>query len=166
MKHGFVLMLAAIATPTIAQETRQLQPGAVSPPATIDQLSWLAGEWRGDGIDAPATEVYSQALGGQIAGHFVQTDKQGRVAFQELVQIVPRGGSLVYRVRHFNADLTGWEDKSGHVVEFPLVALEPDVAYFAGLTVRRDGNKLVSTVVIRGNGKPQEISFRYTRVQR
>ena len=166
MKHVLLLMLAAIATPASAQETRQLPPGGVSPPATIDQLGWLAGEWRGDGIDAPATEVYSQALGGQIAGHFVQMDKQGGVAFQELVQIFPRGGSLVYRVRHFNADFTGWEDKSGRFVEFPLVALEPNAAYFAGLTVRRDGDKLVSTVVIRENGKAEEISFRYTRVKR
>ncbi|WP_443025528.1 DUF6265 family protein [Sphingomonas sp. PB4P5] len=67
---------------------------------------------------------------------------------------------------HFNADLTGWEDKSGRFVEFPLVALAPNAAYFAGLTVRRDGDKLVSTVLIRENGKAEEISFRYTRVNR
>ncbi|MEG3087574.1 DUF6265 family protein [Sphingomonas sp. PB4P5] len=99
MYYLLALMMAVMAAPAVAQETRQLPPGGVSPPATIDQLAWLAGEWRGEGIDAPATEVYSTAQGGQIAGHFVQTDKQGGVAFQELVQIFPRGGSLVYRVR-------------------------------------------------------------------
>ncbi|PAX07577.1 DUF6265 family protein [Sphingomonas lenta] len=156
------------AAPVAAQETRSLAPGAPSPPATIDQLAWLEGAWTGDGLGAPATEVYSAPQAGQIAGHFVQTDPKGGVMFYELLQIAPRGRSLVYRLRHFNADLTGWEDaKPKKAVEFPLVAIDGDAAYFDGLTLKRTGpDAMTATVRIGGEGGPKEVSFRYRRVRR
>lgn len=154
------------ASPAAAQETRMLATGEASPPATIDQLSWLVGTWRGEGFGSEATEVYSASEAGQIAGHFVQHDKTGGVKFYELMQIVPRGGSLVYRLRHFNGDLTGWEDdKQGKAVEFPLVALAPNHAYFEGMTlIRDDADTLRSIVRIdEGGGKSFEATFRYRR---
>ena len=166
-------VLISAATPAAAQEapvykdTRVLAPGQKSPPATLDQLAWLAGTWRGDGLGAPAAEIYSSPQAGQIAGYFLQEDGKGGVRFYELVQIVQRGASLAYRVRHFNADLTGWEDaKGGVAVDFPLVAIEGDSIYFDGLTIRRDGAGGLRTWVRidSRDGKPaREASFSYRR---
>lgn len=161
----FALVALLLATPAAAQETRSLAPGAASPPATLDQLAWLAGTWRGEGIAGPATEVYSSPEAGQIAGHFTQHGKDGGVFFYELMQIVPRDGSLVYRLRHFNADLTGWEDASRKAVEFPLVAIEGDRFHFDGMTLIRDGaDAMTAWVKIRErDGSEKEIRFRYRR---
>lgn len=161
------LALTCLTLPAAAQETRGLAPGTASPPATVDQLGWLAGSWRGEGYGGPATEVYSAPEGGQISGHFVQQDGKGGVAFYEIMQIVPRGGSLVYRLRHFNYDLTGWEDaKAGKAVEFPLVKIEGDTVWWNGMTMRREGaDAMVVWVRIDGEGgaPDKEIAFRYRR---
>ncbi|WP_213982659.1 DUF6265 family protein [Sphingomonas sp. dw_22] len=158
-------LLLCLAPPALAQETRSLAAGAQSPAATLDQLAWLAGTWRGEGLGAPATEVYSAPQAGRIAGHFLQEDGKGGIEFYELMQIVPRGESLVYRLRHFNADLTGWEDATGKAVEFPLVAIEKDAIHFDGLTFRITGPRAMTCWVrIRHkDGSTEEMPFRYVR---
>ena len=76
------------------------------------------------------------------------------------------GGSLEYRLKHFNADLTGWEEKA-EVRSFPLVAREGDAWYFDGLTVRRDGaDGLIGAVNARfKDGTQKEFVLRYKRVR-
>jgi hypothetical protein len=80
--------------------------------------------------------------------------------------IVQVGASLEYRLKHFNQDLTGWEEKN-QVVTFRLVAVEKDAWYFDGLTVRRDGpDGMVGAVRIDSkDGPPREAVFRYRRVK-
>lgn len=162
------LALLTASSPAMASEVRTLEPGQKSPPANLDDLAWLEGIWIGKGIGgAPATEVYSAPQGGQIVGHFTQTGDDG-VSFYEILTIVPRGGSLVYRLKHFNADLEGWEAKGAdQAEEFALVAREGDAWYFDGLTLRKDGeNGFVTAVrVERKEGPPGELVFRYIRKQ-
>jgi hypothetical protein len=149
----------------LAAETRQSQPGVAPPPAAIVDLAWLAGKWDGEGAGGAAQEVYSAPLGGQIIGHFRQS-KSGQIQFYEIVAIAEAGGSLEYRVKHFNADLTGWEEKA-EVQKFPLVATAQDVWYFDGLTIRRDGpNGMVTTVLATmKDGAKSELTFRYRRIK-
>jgi len=146
-----------------AQETRQATPGTPPPAARLSDLAWLAGQWEGDGISGPAREVYSPPMGGQIIGHFIQTRGDG-ILFTELMSIVEVGPSLEYRLKHFNADHTGWEEKA-EVVRFPLVAVEPGAWYFDGLTIRRDGEDgMIGAVrVDEPDGTAREIVFRYRR---
>lgn len=154
-----------LAGPALAQQTRSLAAGAESPAAAIEQAGWLTGTWRGEGLGARATEVYSAPQAGGMAGHFLLEDGKGGVAFYELMQIVPRGKSLVYRLRHFNADLTGWEDGTGKAVEFPLVAIEKDAIHFDGLSFRVTGpDSMVCWVRIHNkDGSVEEVPFRYVR---
>lgn len=159
----FLLALMLCAAPLAAQETRSLD-GKPSPPASIDRLGWLAGSWVGTGMGAAVTETYSAPLGGRISGHFVMADGKGGTAFTELVDYVPLGNSLAYRVRHFNPDMTGWEDKSGKPVVFPLVAIERDKWFFDGMTIARTGpDALTMWVRIDDKGKTSEMPFRFTR---
>jgi len=159
-----LLALCLAATRVDAAETRTAPEGHVPPPATVAQLDWLAGLWTGEGIGgAPATEVYSPPGGGSLAGHFVQQDGEGGVAFFELMQIAEVDGSLVYRLKHFTEDLSGWEEKDDYV-SFPLVAIEPNAVYFSGLTLRREGDALISAVLVRQrDGSVEEYVFRYAR---
>ncbi|MCC2977504.1 DUF6265 family protein [Sphingomonas sp. PL-96] len=158
------LLVLAAADP----QTRAALPGTPPPHARIADLAWLQGEWHGDGYGGPATEVYSAPQAGGIAGHFLQEDGKGAVLFYELLQIVPRGQTLVYRLRHFNADLTGWEDaKGGKAVEFPLVAVEDNRFFFDGLTLVREGPDTFTVwVKIAEDGKAaQDVPFRYRRIR-
>ena len=158
------LALMLTVAPARAQETRSLPPGAISPPATIDRLAWLAGSWVGTAMGGRVTETYSAPLGGRISGHFVMEDAKGGVAFTEIVDYVPVGGSLAYRVRHFNADMTGWEDRTGKPVVFPLVAVARDRWFFDGMTIERTGpDALTMWVRMKEGGKTVEVPFRLAR---
>ena len=157
------LLLAAV--PAQAAETRTAPEGHVPPSATVAQLDWLAGIWVGEGIGgAKATEVYSPPGAGSVAGHFVQEDGRGGVEFFEMLQIAEVDGSLVYRLKHFTDALAGWEEKDAYV-SFPLVAIEDRAVYFDGLTLRREGDALVSAVLVKQrDGSVREFVFRYRRM--
>ena len=160
-----LLALLLAAAPAHAAETLSAPEGHVPPPATVAQLAWLAGIWTGEGIGgAQATEVDSPPGAGTVAGHFVQQDGKGRIHFFELIQIAEVDGSPVYRLEHFTGELVGWEEKA-ELVDFPLVAIEHQAAYFDGLTLRLEGDTLVSAVLVgQADGTSREIIFRYRRV--
>ena len=157
--------LLTLAVPAAAKHTRQSLPGAPPPPARIADLAWLAGTWEGEGLGGPAREVYSAAIGGQMTGHFIQARGEG-IGFFEIISIAEANGSLEYRLKHFNADLTGWEERN-EVRIFPLVAVEDGAWYFDGLTLRRDGADGLSGAVRidEGDGTAREAVFHYRRVR-
>jgi hypothetical protein len=158
------LAIAIVATPLSAAETRSRVEGVAAPAANIADLGWLAGHWVGKGLGGRATEVYSAPAGGQIVGHFGSQDKDGSVRFYELMTIAAKGNSLTYRIKHFNPDMTGWEAKDTFV-SFDLVATEPHVWYFDGMTIRRTAaDAMTVTVLIHpDSGKTFEAPFTYRR---
>ena len=149
----------------LAQQTRVLAPGAQSPAARVADLAWLVGEWTGEGFGAALYETYSSPIGGQMPGHFYVA-KDGKPSMYEFVMIAEVGDSIEYRVRHFNPDMTAWEDKE-RFVRFPLVAADKDAWYFDGLTIRRTGPDSSDHVVrIEGkDGKVSEAVLKYRRVR-
>ena len=64
--------------------------------------------------------------------------KDGKPVFYEFMSFFEHGGSLVLRLKHFNPDLTGWEEKD-KFVEFKFVAKKDGAMYFSGLTFMSDG---------------------------
>lgn len=160
---AIVLLLALGASPATAQLTRVLAPGAASPPAKVADLSWLVGEWAGEGFDSDLYETYSAPIGGQMPGHFYVA-KGGKPSMYEFVMIAEVGNSIEYRVRHLNPDMTAWEEKD-RFVRFPLVATEKNAWYFDGLTIRRTGADSSEHVVrIKGkDGKESEAVLKYQR---
>ncbi len=165
---ALMFVVAVTGGPAHAGEVRTAAADSVPPAASIDDLAWLAGEWSGEGImGGAAREVYSPPAGGQIIGHFSQM-RGDDMWFYELLSIVPRGNSLVYRLKHFGPDLAGWETQEAESAkEFVLVAQEGDAWYFNGLTIRRDGDKgMVASVRVElDDGKVEELHFRYTRTR-
>ena len=134
-----ILLLIFAGQAALAAEpmTRTLAPGQASPPAKIADVAWDAGRWVGEGFGARVEEVFSSPAGNAMIGHFSMVGKDGP-AFYELVQMREEGGSLVYRVKHFEPNLVGWEEKD-KTVTFRLVAIEKDAIYFDGLTIARTG---------------------------
>ena len=102
--------------------------------------------------------------GGAMAGVF-RIVRDGEVVFYEIMTLVEHDGSVELRLKHFNADLTGWEDKE-EMVTFRLVRVEPAAIYFGGLTFLRHGNDRLETfVAIRyDDGRLEELAFDFTRL--
>jgi hypothetical protein len=98
-----------------------------------------------------------------MPGHFYVA-KDGKPEMYEFVMIAEVGNSIEYRVRHFNPDMTAWEEKD-RFVKFPLVAVEGASWYFDGLTIRRTGADSTEHVVrIKGkDGKTSEAVLKYRR---
>lgn len=157
--------LLALPVPALGQETRRRDAAADPPRATIAEAAWLVGAWRGAGVrGAPALESYSAAAAGQISGHFEQLDSDGRVAFYELLQVAEWNGSLVYRLKHFDAELKGWEERDA-VEQFALVAVAPVALHFDGLSFYRKGADRLRVVVRMDapDAPSRELAFDYRR---
>lgn len=162
---GLLFSVTGMADDRAFRETRAAVEGESPPSASIDELAWLAGSWIGEGLGGVAREFYSPPMGGIITGHFVYQRGES-MGFSEILSIAPLGDSLIYRLKHFNPDLTGWEEKD-EVIEFPLIAREGDAFFFNGLTVRKDGDDgLVVAVRLDQGGEVGEAVFRYRRESR
>jgi len=158
-------VFAILAMPAAAHETRDTPENHIPPPATIAEMDWLIGQWIGTGIaDAPAMESWLPPTGTTMVGMFVQESAEGGIMFTEHMYLMEEEGSLVLKLKHFNADLTGWEDKEG-MVTFPLIALEEGAAYFRSLTLRTDGEDgLLAAVRMKNrDGSTGELIFRFNR---
>lgn len=153
----------AAAQQPLTEGTLALDEDAISPPATIEQVAWIAGHWRGEGLGGLNEEVWAPPLAGTMTGMY-KLVRDGVVAFYEILTIAEDHGSLVLRIKHFNPDLTGWEEKD-EVVSFRLVRLEDGIAWFDGLTFRQLGadELRVHLAVGRGTGPPREVVFDYRR---
>jgi hypothetical protein len=129
----------------------------------LKDFAWLSGRWVGEGLGGKLEEVYSPPTGGVMLGHFLMSDERG-AQFYELITLREEGGSVMLRLRHFNANLVAWEEKE-KTVEFPLVAVDGNKFYFSGLTIERvDALTNVHHIMLRGpDGAPREVVTRYRR---
>ena len=161
-----VLLLGSVlGSPLSAQETRVGEPGFVSPPATIADAAWLIGQWSGEGIaGAEAHESWLAPSGTTMVGTFVQETAEGGIMFTEHMYLMEQDGSLVVSLKHFNPDLSGWEEK-GDMVTFRLLAAEPCALFFHALTYRcdADGGMVVAVRMKSDKAEVQELTFRFTR---
>lgn len=153
---------SAVAQVENSENTWKLADGASSPPATIEDVAWLSGYWRGSGFGGECEEAWGEGSGDRMLGWF--SLRQGEdLTFSEAVALVETGGSLEMWVKHFNPDFSGWEEKDDYV-RFPLVKLGEQAAYFSGLTYRRDGDRLKIYVVVSNGGEKKEHLLEMRRV--
>lgn len=145
--------------------TLKLDEKATSPPATLADVAWIAGQRRAEAWGGIAEEVWSPPLGNSMVGMF-RLVKDGKVAFYELMTIVLERNSLALKIKHFNPDLSGWEEKSV-AQTFPLVKLTPNEAFFVGQTFRRaeDGALRVFVTTEQKDGATGETEFYFKLVK-
>jgi len=149
----------------LTAHTLKLGADAKSPHSTISDVAWLAGHWVGPALGGEAEEIWSPPKAGSMMGMYrlVRGDK---VIFYELLTLAQEGGSLVLRLKHFNPDLTGWEEKQ-KTVDFRLVGVEAGIVHFEGMSFHREGDdKLTIYLAIKGkNGVLLEETFQYARIR-
>ena len=133
-----------------------------SPKASLEDISWIAGYWQGDALGGKVEEIWSMPMGGSMMGSF-KLVANNVVQFYELETISEENGSLLLKVKHFNRDLTGWEEKDKSV-EFRLVKITENKVFFDELTFERISVNQINVYVVLEEGQSESIAkFSYTR---
>ena len=158
MKTAITFLLICYGFAGFGQNTMKLGEGQKSPEANIEDVSWIAGHWEGEAWGGMAEEVWSSPAAGAMMGSFRHV-AEGKVSLYEFMTISEVNGTLVLKIKHFNADLTGWEEKENSV-EFALVKLEGKKAYFNEFSFQlKNKDNLSLYVVLEG----KEQAFHYSR---
>jgi hypothetical protein len=170
MRIGLSLALLLLAANTSAEEsttanTLRLSPDQQPPAATIADMEWYAGRWTGSGLGGLNEEVWSPPRNGTMMGMY-RMIKDGKPVFYELLLIAEENGSLAIKLKHFHADLRGWEERDASV-RFRLVAKRDGRIYFDGMTFERIGADRVKVylAIEEKDGKVREETFEYSRTQ-
>jgi|SRR5687767_12500424 hypothetical protein len=140
-RHVLVLLAVLLPVPLAFAQTPNTIPAPADQPgptASLKDFEWLAGEWIGTGLGGVSEEAWSAPSAGAMMGMY-RLVVAGKVSFYEFLTLVEERGSVVLKLKHFNPDMTGWEEKD-RFVTFRLAKLAPNVAWFGGLTYRRVGN--------------------------
>ena len=85
---------------------------------TIDDFSFLTGYWQGEGFGGDSEEMWMPPVDGKMFGIFKQS-ANGELIFTEFMEITQSEGDWLLRLKHFNPDFSGWEEKSDFIT-FPL----------------------------------------------
>ena len=137
---------------------------AGSPKANIEDVAWLAGHWQGNAFGGIVEEIWAPPLGNSMMGSFKLVADE-KVQFYELETISEENETLILRLKHFCADLKGWEEKD-ETVDFKLVKIIYGKACFDGFTIERiSENELNMYVIIDYEGTKQEMKFEYKKVK-
>lgn len=131
-------------------------------PASIEDAAWLAGRWVGEGFGGEMEEVWSPPVGGQMIGHFRHW-RDGQPEFYEIMLMDVVDGGVRMRVKHFNPDFTGWEER-GEWHTFEPVLAEEGRLLFDGLDIQRRGrDRMVMSIRIRRGDLVTEEILRFRR---
>ena len=146
-----------------AQNTISFEEGMESPVAIINDVSWISGHWFGNAFGGTVEEIWSPPMGDSMMFVF-RLVKDGEVGFYEIGHIKEVGASLILQLKHFNRDLSGWEEK-GETVDFKLVRLEENKAFFDNFTFERINENAINLYVVvkESDEKAEEIKFSYKR---
>lgn len=127
--------------------------------ATLADVTFLVGQWRGEFLGSMAEEVWLPAEGGSILGVF-RLFKEDTVRFYEIMTIVEEDEGVSLKLKHFHPDLKGWEEKD-EVVTFRLVKASGKTAWFEGLTYEKndDGTLRGFIAILHKDGTNREHSF-------
>ena len=149
---GIALLLTIVTLSVTAEDNKDDQQSA-----NLESLSWMVGHWQGNAFGGTCEEVWSPASAGTMTGTF-KLSVNDEVKFYELMvlSIIDSGPTL--RLKHFNADMTGWEEKD-KVITFAFKYLVWAYANF-DIKVARGGavhTRLALT------GQPDTVTIIHTR---
>lgn len=163
MNKYLLFCFLILSVQSFAQHTLEFDAEVGSPKAKIIDFAWIAGHWKGEAFGGVVEEVWTPPLGDSMLGSFkLVTDH--KTSFYEIEILRELDETVILQLKHFNNDLTGWEEKN-ETVDFPLIKIEKNKAYFDGMTFHLiSENELMVYVVISDSGEKKEAKFHYKRV--
>ncbi|MBD8490394.1 hypothetical protein IFO69_16700 [Echinicola sp. CAU 1574] len=163
MKKIFLFLVACFVTInlTLGQEVLKLKEGEKAAPGNLSDLNWMVGFWKGNGFGGECEELWLPQQGNSMVGIF-RFIENGKLVFSEYMAILEEEGKLQLKVKHFGANFTGWEEKE-EWVNFRFIKTEEQTAYFSGLTIRREGEKMILKLAMEHNGESSIETFEYIK---
>lgn len=146
-----------------AQNTISLGDGATSPKASLADVEWIAGHWKGEAFGGITEEIWSPPLGDSMMFVF-KLVVDDTVQFYEAGGIRQVGESLLLQLKHFHGDFKGWEKKE-QTVDFKLVKIEGNRIYFDDFTLEKVAEDEINIYVVisQKDGSQEEVKFNYKR---
>jgi hypothetical protein len=139
--------------------------------ATVTDLRWLEGTWRGEWGPRVAEQVWMAPQAGVMTGTFslMETDK---VLVIELFTMLQTPSGLGFNIRHFTPELNAWE--KGDPTRLTLATFDNKTFEFDNaldgkpkkfIFTRTDADTFVSRAeIVPDTGEPQVIEITYHRV--
>jgi hypothetical protein len=159
----FISSSLLAATPR-TEHTFELEDGETRPAASLEDASFLVGNWQGTAFGKQFEETWSAPSQGSMVGTFKLFDENG-VELYELMLLTVDEGSLSLKVKHFTAEFIAWEEKPDFI-NFRLVKKEPGALHFSGLSFyQRGADQIDGYIVMREGEEITEHELRYERVK-
>jgi len=134
-----LLALTALASISIADDEK---PTTL---ATIDNFSIIVGHWVGEGFGGVCEEAWRAPSADVMIGSF-KLIHGGKLTMFEMQMISEDSLGWALGVKHFNPDMSGWEEKAEYQ-RFDFVSASETELVFQGLTYKRVGaDSLIITV--------------------
>ena len=160
-----ITVFSASAQEKQTTNTVKLSAGASGGKGQISDMAWLAGTWQGSGLGGVSEEVWSAPQGGIMMGMYRML-KDGKPVFYEFLTLSESEGGLLIRLKHFQANFVGWEEKD-KTVDFRFIRKDGNRVYFEGLTwemVSPLELNVYLAIENKKDGSVREEIFRYKRV--
>lgn len=159
---SFLISFLLTAISCKAQNTMSLGEGQSSPKASLEEISWMEGHWKGEAFGGITEEIWSPPLGGSMMFSFKHV-ADGSVTFYELGHIRQVDETLVFELKHFSGDLKAWEEKD-EVQRFKLIKVDGNRFYFEGFTFEKISATEINIYgLINQGGKAEEVTFNYKK---
>jgi hypothetical protein len=123
--------------------------------------TWITGHWIGEGFGGEMEEIWSDpAPDGTMMGMFRHKTGEGEITFFEFFILDSSGMKL----KHFNPDMSGWEEKNDHVT-FEKIHYSSSKINLKGLTYEKlTENEIL--VILDMKTKSGEIKTEQFRMRR
>lgn len=161
MKTLLILLAFLTFSHLASAQVRQLEPGQSPGKGQVEELNWMVGYWTGPGLGGDCEEVWMPAQDGHMIGTF-RFWSGGKLVFSEFMNLVQDGESVAMKLKHFNPDLSGWEEKEKWTT-FQLIELKGQTAFFHGMTISRAGDEMTIQLALTNGGKRRIEEFKYTK---
>jgi hypothetical protein len=133
---------------------------------TLEELAFISGHSRGEVDGGIADEEWSRPIGDTMMGVYCFV-KDGRVKMYEMMAIEQTANGPVLRLKHYNAGLQAWEEKT-KVWDFPLARFSPHDALFEAtdksirIGYRMAGSGILEATLEEAGKKPEVFEYKHS----
>ena len=128
--------------------------------ASLKDIEWLEGNWKGEAFGGIYEENWSKHYGGSMLFSF-KLVVDGKVIFYEMGHIMEKENSLIFQIKHFDSDLKGWEEKDKSE-DFRFIKKEGNRMYFDKFTFEYISKNEVNLYAYFENSK-EEVIFNFKK---
>ena len=158
-KKIILLFVFFITSISFSQNTLQYNYEKGSPNASLQDVKWLAGNWKGTSPFGVCQENWDEPSGKTMMFCFKMIS-DNKVSCYEFGQIIEKDKTIQLQIRHFSGDLKPWENEKPE--NFNFIKIEDNKLYFDGITYEKVGDKILNIYVYFEESK-EEIKFSFTK---